>query len=52
MTEGFCISEKTDVTIDAHGRCLTDGSLAIPPSYGKHTQTWKSGAWSPKNTES
>jgi hypothetical protein len=48
MIEGFCISEKTDVTIDAHGRCLTDGSLAIPPSWGNSQQTWTGTGWLPE----
>src|SRR5688500_16987368 len=44
---GFCIEEQADVVIDADRRCLYDHSLTIAPTWGKRTQVWRDGNWSP-----
>lgn len=46
MIEGFCIAEQDDVPIGSDRRCLTDGSLTIPPSTGCPHQRFVNGAWS------
>lgn len=44
---GFCTAEQADVPISSERRCLTDGSLCIPPSWGRQTQTWNGADWVP-----
>jgi len=45
VTEGFCITHKTDVPVDAERRCLTDRMVAIPPSWGKRGMRWTGTGW-------
>lgn len=44
---GFCLRCQTDVPIGADRCCLNDGQLAIAPSWGDHTQTFRDGDWWP-----
>lgn len=45
--EGFCCQCATDTEIGADRRCITDGSLALPPSTMCIHARLLNGAWSP-----
>lgn len=48
MTWSWCIAEQQNVEATPERRCPSDGSLVIAPSWGKRTQVWQDGTWSPK----
>lgn len=45
---GHCLQEAADVLVTADRRCVNDGSLVIPASFGQHTQQWRDGNWHPE----
>ena len=44
---GFCLAHGTDVEIDQDRRCIVDGRVTIPPSWGSASQQFIDGAWHP-----
>lgn len=48
MIEGFCLTEQRDVPITSDRRCLIDGSLVLPPSWGSQSQVFRDGDWHPR----
>lgn len=46
--EGFCILGRADEPLGADKLCVEHRMVGIPPTYGKRTQTWVDGAWSPR----
>lgn len=44
---GHCLRESVDVLVTADRRCVNDGSLVIPASFGRHSQVWRDGQWLP-----
>lgn len=44
---GFCITGRVDEPLDAERFCLPHHMVGIPPTWGRRTQRWTDGAWSP-----
>ena len=47
MSEGWCMTSRTDEPLDMRGYCVPHGTLAIPPSFGDRFQRWTAGGWEP-----